>query len=314
MLLKLAFTIFLLPAFFCAASAQSSQPAFESLRAFPKVRDLAMTSDGNEAYFTVQTHLEEVSKIAVMKKKNGKWGAPELVPFSSQFDDLEPSLSPDGLKLLFVSTRPLDPSSSKPKDHDIWFVTRGSREAIWSEPKNLGAPVNSAKLEFYPSVASNGNIYFTREDTDVKPDIMFSRWNGSTYGTPEALSEAVNTDGHEYNAFIAPDESFLIFGAYQRQDGSGSGDLYISERDANGDWSTARNLGKGINSAAMDYCPFVDLKTKTLYFTSRRSSVDGGPVRSMRDFLREANKYENGFSRIYRISFADELNRIAARP
>jgi len=52
----------------------------------------------------------------------------------------------------------------------------------------------------------------------------------------------------------------------------------------------------------MDYCPFVDTKTNTLYFTSRRSSVGNSNINfsTVQNFLNEMKKYDNGLSRIYK--------------
>ena len=57
----------------------------------------------------------------------------------------------------------------------------------------------------------------------------------------------------------------------RERDGFGSGDLYISYRISDNVWTKAKNLGAEINSDKMDYCPYVDTKTNTLYFTSKRS-------------------------------------------
>ncbi|MCB1023895.1 MAG: PD40 domain-containing protein [Acidobacteria bacterium] len=291
-----------------AVFAQTAEPALEVLVAYPKVRDFTMTADGNEAYVTLQSLNEEIAMIAVLKKINGKWSEPQKASFSGVYRDLEASLAPDGLTLYFVSNRPLE-AGGKSKDHDIWYVKRANTKAKWSAPQNLGKPVNSEKDEFYPSVAANGNMYFTREPLGPKnrPDILFSKWDGKSYAPAVDLGEAINTDSHEYNSFIAPDESFLIFGGYQREDGLGSGDMYISFRGADGKWSKAKNMGEGVNSNQMDFCPFVDVKTKTLYFTSRRSAITQKSFDSMEAFDAEVFGYENGMSRIYKISIADLL-------
>lgn len=81
----------------------------------------------------------------------------------------------------------------------------------------------------------------------------------------------------------------------------GSGDLYISRRDATGKWNKAVNMGTKINSSNMDYCPFVDIKTNTLYFTSKRNAVSQQNFTSVNDFLEEISQYENGLSRIYQV-------------
>ncbi|OYX27544.1 MAG: hypothetical protein B7Z06_04225, partial [Flavobacteriales bacterium 32-35-8] len=175
----------------------------------------------------------------------------------------------------------------------------------WSEPKNLGSPVNTLYDEFYPSIASNGNLYFTRDNTSLKnkDDIYFSEFKDSQYREPIVLPNSINSEGYEYNAFIAPDESFLIYGCYNKSGGFGSGDLYISFHDKTG-WTPAKNLGEPINSDKMDYCPFVDLKTSTLYFTSKMDNTTTKFEKPLKidDLFEELNKYDNGLSRLYSIS------------
>jgi len=292
-----------------ASIGQTASPALEVLSMYPKVRDFTMSPSGDEAYVTLQSPNEEISTIAVLKKKKGKWQKPKKASFAGSFKDLEASLSPDGLTLYFVSNRPKSADETKPGDFDIWYVKRRTLKSEWTKPENLGAPVNSGKDEFYPSVSATGNMYFTREPMGEKktPDIMFAGRNGSGYRSVQRLGDAINSDSHEYNSYIAPDESFIIFGAYRRPDGLGSGDIYISFRQEDGAWSKAKNMGKGFNSNQMDFCPFVDWKTKTLYFTSRRSAVAGTSFDSLEAFDAEVFKYENGLSRIYKISIAEML-------
>lgn len=271
---------------------------------FANVRDFTMNNEETEAYFTLQSPGRELSVIMKMENKKGTWQQPEISSFSGKYTDLEPFLSPDNLKLYFVSNRPVSKDSSTTKDMDIWYVERSTIDTDWSEPKNLGAPINTTGDEFYPSVASNGNLYFTliKPELESADDIYVSRLENGIYTEPTILGDGVNTKGAEYNAFIAPDESYLIFGGWRRPDGLGSGDMYMS-RNTNGTWTTAENLGNKINSKYMEFCPFV--LNGTLYFTSRRSSVtakDNG-FESTEELLSEINKYDSGFSRIYKVDF-----------
>ncbi|WP_109300360.1 PD40 domain-containing protein [Aquimarina sp. AU474] len=298
--------------FVIATSAYSQekskvQPVLpEIISQLPTVRDFTISPDQNEIYFTAQGYLGELSTIIKVTKENDTWSKPEVAPFSGQYTDLEAMFAPDGLKLFFVSNRPIDNSVSETKDQDIWYIERSSVSNAWSEPKNIGSPINTSGDEFYPSIASNGNLYFTStaDSSKGKDDIFMSTWENGKYNLPISLSEAVNSPGYEYNSYVAPDESFLIFGGYQRKDGLGSGDLYISYRDNEGNWGVAKNLSKEINSKKMDYCPFYDNKTQTLYFTSKRSAIkqDVTQPKNLKQLLQLMNTYENGLSRIYSTS------------
>lgn len=294
---------FIMMGFVKAQAQDRPQPAFDFLIKYPNVRDFTMTTDGNEAYFTIQNPLEEFSMIVRMNKSKEKWSEPVMVPFTGHYRDIEPSLSPDGLRLYFSSDRPVNVQSKEPKDYDIWYVERKDRKSEWSVPKNIGAPVNSDKDEFYPSVARNGNMYFTseRDGAPGKDDIFMSKWDGA-YALPIPLSIAINSAGLEFNAFIDPDEKYLLYTGYARPGNVGSGDLFISYKNADGTWGESKSLGAIINSKYMDYCPFVDKATKTLYFTSRRSDITKHDFQSLEDFEKVVGQYENGFSRMYKVS------------
>ena len=109
---------------------------------------------------------------------------------------LEPFLSPDGRRLFFVSDRPLHDSIGVKKDFDIWYVERNKSGEKWSNPKNIGKPINSDLDEFYPSISENNNLYFTMESPNGlgKDDIYFCRWNNGKYSDPVLLDENINIE------------------------------------------------------------------------------------------------------------------------
>lgn len=282
----------------------------ELISQFPTVRDFVMSDTQDEVYFSAQDYLGEVSVILTLKKKKNKWGKAKIASFSGRYFDLEPFLSVDGLRLFFASSRPLNDSTDKSKDFDIWYVQRANKNASWSKPVNLGSPVNTEGNEFYPSLAQNNNLYFTAETktSKGKEDIYLSIWKNDHYGSPFSLSDSINSSGYEFNAYIAPDESYLLFTGYNYPDGLGSGDLYISFKNQEGVWTKAQNL-KEINSNKMDYCPFVDIKTQTLYFTSKRTTIHASKkgFQSLKKLLKEFNKYQDGSSRIFKVPLNNYL-------
>lgn len=277
----------------------------EALKEFPSIRDFTITQDETEAYFTAQSLDRALSIIIVIKKdEKGKWSNKKIASFSGSYSDLEPFLSQDGLRLYFVSNRPVS-KEDETKDFDIWYVERESLNHSWSEPINPGSPVNSQLNEFYPAITNSKNLYFTLLDPDKKrqDDIYVCIWNGEKYESPKPLSDAINSDGAEYNAYVAPDESYIIFSGWKRDGSVGGGDLHISRKDSNGAWLQAENLGKEINSKQIDYCPYVNTKTNTLYFTSRRSNIVKTKFNDFNAFMEQLNKYEDGSSRIYKSKF-----------
>jgi hypothetical protein len=299
--------------FFVASSiiAQDGNEVFQfssSLNQYLNVRDLSISTNGNEAFFTIQSPFQEISQIAYIKKESNEWSKPELMPFSDSFMYLEPFLSVDGKRLFFVSDRPINDSIKVKKDFDIWYVERKNQDEKWSEPKNIGKPVNSDLDEFYPSVSVNDNLYFTMASPNGlgKDDIYFCKWDNGKYLSPVLLNENINSPGYEFNAYISKKEDFMLFTKYNEKDGYGSGDLYISKKDANGIWGTAKNMGKPINTKYMEYCPFYDEKNEMLYFTSKRNDITPRAFKNILDLQLYISESNNGLSKIYATKFKIE--------
>ena len=234
-------------------------------------RDFTISPKGDEIFFTLQQPRFASSTILHMILKNGEWSKPEVASFSGRYRDLEAAFAPDGLAIYFSPDRPL--SGDKTKDFDIWKVKKQSN-GQWGEPENLGNTVNSTKNEFYPSITKSGSLYFTVEADYGKgsEDIVVCKWTDLGYSKPESLSEDINTKYDEFNAFVDPDEQFIIFSSYGRADDIGGGDLYISHKDSGGSWLPVRHLPPQLNSASLDYCPFVTWDKQYLVFTSSRLS------------------------------------------
>jgi len=229
--------------------------------------------DGGECYFTRFLGEKNLAAIMSTKRINNRWTLPQIVPFSGEYSDMDPILSPDGKKLYFSSNRPLEGEGRPKDDYDIWVVTR--TESGWSKPVNLGSPPNSDKDEFAPSVTRDGAIYFAsnREGGLGQMDFYCSRWKEGKYGEPENLGEAINTKYREGDGFISPDGKVFIFSAFIPGN-SGSGDLYIARQDGTGKWTQAENLGSGISSEGNEFTPVVTADGKYLFFASDRTGND----------------------------------------
>jgi hypothetical protein len=266
-------------------------------------RDFAVSPAGNVMYYTIVLPANNLSVIVYLAFDGFFWSEPETGAFSGIYNDLEPAFSPDGKKLFFVSKRPLSGTTEK-KDYDIWFV---EPEKGWNNPVNAGSPVNTDEDEYYPSVALNGNLYFTakHDDSFGQEDIYFSRFENGTYAVPVNLGEKINTAFYEFNAFIAPDESYLIFSSYGREDDLGGGDLYIAFKNGMNNWTPPKNLGTTINSDKLDYCPFVTHDGKYLFFTSQRQNAEFGVKthKKLSNLLQLADGIENGLGNIYWVTF-----------
>lgn len=270
-------------------------------------RDMAISTDGNEIVFTLSDYRQTKRCLVMIKKSGDKWGSKEVLSFSGVYNDIEPFFSADGKRLFFVSDRPIDKTLSG-KDYNIWVSERSKKG--WDDPEPLPSMINSESDEFYPSLATNNDLYFTAERRSGfgSEDIFISRFTDGKYTEPVPLDTCINSHYDEFNAYVSPDEDLIIFSSYGRKDDLGRGDLYISRKNKDGKWEKAANMGPGINSDKLDYCPFIDIPRGNFYFTSERSGALDKRIENIRDVKDFAGGVLNGFGNIYRIS-SDKLNR-----
>ncbi len=142
----------------------------------------------------------------------------------------------------------------------------------WNEPKSVGTPINSISWEDAPSISPDGTVlYFTRgRDREVYTYV--SKKAGETWGEPQSLDE-INLKSFPTGAAHTQDGKNLYFSSI-RPGGVGEADLYITE-NADGKWKNLKNVGKPINTKAMEAEPFISPDGNTLYFASNRSGGKG---------------------------------------
>jgi Tol biopolymer transport system component len=261
---------------------------------------ISFNQDGSTLIFCLTAPPYIVSLIFEMRYNGKEWGTPTLLPFSGEFKDGDPFISPCGEMIFFNSNRPSSEDSER-KDLNIWVSKK--ENGNWGDPTLLSNNVNSKSFDYCPSVSLNGNLYFCseRDGGMGESDIYLSEFIAGEYQKAMRLPEPINSLGNEESPYISPDESFIIFKSYRNGD-FGDGDLYISYKDSNGKWGEAINLGKEINSPKYESSPFMSFDKQFLFFVSTKSMKNfainkfAGTYNEALDFLRWPY---NGRSNVY---------------
>ena len=263
--------------------------------------------NGEEFYFAVDAGPRFV--LMVSRRAGVGWTQPEVVPFSRRHSAVDLAFSADGERMLFCSNRPRTGGIHPESDYDIWWAARQG-DGSWSEPRHLGGTINTDRNEFYPSLTADGTLYFLswRDGGLGGSDVYRSRLVNGDYGEPENLGPVINTDRNEGDAFIARDESFLVFVSSGHQRGSDEGRLFVSFRSGDGGWSEPRNLGSGTNPS--DYCPTISPDGRFFFFTGTRTRFETGAGElSYASLLAGLPKPQNGNDDIYWVD-AEFISRL----
>jgi len=246
----------------------------------------ALAEDGNRFYFCRRN--SGVWQIVSISWAGDRWTEPAPVFKPTSFTDRDFTLSPDGLHMYLGSNRPPEGAAEPRPLLDI-FVSDLQPGGTWSEPRRIGEPVCTEANENYPCVAANGNLYFfsKREDGVGLNDIYMCEYKEGGYLPPVCMDRSVNSLKNDWDAFVAPDESYIIFSSLDRADAPGDQDLYISFRNEDNSWTPARNMGPKVNSPYDEICPGV--YSGHLFFTSRRRGnadvyrISAGIIEELRD-------------------------------
>ena len=266
---------------------------------------LAWLPDGRAAFFS-RDRGARGTVVMMTASDRGRWTRPEPAPFSrGGFSDVDMFVTADANQIYFCSDRPLPgmappvqgavappaggppPPPPPPPRSAMWVVARTATG--WGEPAWIGPVITSGVEDYYPTLAREGTLYFSsnRPGGLGENDIYRARRVNGQWTSPENLGRPVSSEFREFDPFIAPDESYLIF-ASTRPGGLGSADLYISFRERNGAWGEPKNMGPAVNSPASDYTPMLSPDGKYLFFTSGREGqddifwVDAGVIAALR--------------------------------
>jgi len=275
-------------------------------------RDFAMMPDGKEIYYCISAM--GYNLIYYTKQQpDESWTEPKPATFITDYRYMyyEPCITADGQKMFFLSDCPKE--GGKESDEDIWCVDRLGDS--WSEPYNIGSPVNTEGNEFYPSVTNNGTLYFTRQAVG-NPDrfIYRSKLVNGSYAEPEKLPAQVNCGTTRFNAYIAPDESYIIVPADGMPDSYGGIDYYVCFRNADDTWTEPVNMGKHMNTAlSREFSTTLSRDGKYLFFMTERQlknkSLPGDLA--LNKMLNRTRETLNGSSNIFWVdaSFIKKLKK-----
>jgi len=162
---------------------------------------------------------------------------------------------------------------------DIYFSS--FNDGQWSEPSNLGYPVNTPSWESQPSISSDGKKLFfssSRPGGVGGKDIWYSVLNEKNeWGTPQNLGRNINTLSDEMSPFIHFDGKTLYF-ASEGRTGMGGFDIFLTRMINDSVWSDPQNLGYPINTYNDEMGLIIESNGQKAYFSSVRDKSGGKDI------------------------------------
>lgn len=120
----------------------------------------SISPNGRALYFTrAKPKGQGVRNIWVSyRNAKGSWSEPQKLSINTLFNESGPCMHPDGKTLYFSSD-----GYPGMGGQDL-FVTRKQADGGWSEPQNLGYPINTAQREEAIAVSLSGDLAYLASD------------------------------------------------------------------------------------------------------------------------------------------------------
>ena len=185
-----------------------------------------------------------------------------------------PVLTVDQQTMIFTGRRGTTPQY----DEDI-YVSEKDEAGTWMAPRSISENITTPRNEGTCTVSADGRtlIFTACEDRSGlgSCDLYLARKTGGRWSRPENLGRNINSRAWESQPSLSADGRTLYF-VSDRKGGMGRRDIYVTQRQPDGEWAPAQNLGGEINTPRDEVSPFIHVNGQTLYFASNGRPGFGG--------------------------------------
>lgn len=225
------------------AAAEVFAPGVISTEAYEFA--VSFTPDMREMYFTRRSE-PGLNHVFVASIENGRVTDCAPASFNDDTGTFEPCVSPDGGSITFG------------QGDKLRYCTRV--DDGWSKAEDLPPQLNEG-FTMALWVDGAGNYYFTREQ-----GLMVARYDKGEYADAVLLAPQFGPPaGDAAHGFVSPDASYVVFDSQSRNPDGGRGDLFVSQRVADGSWTEPRELEE-LNTPATEMCASVSPDGRSLLF------------------------------------------------
>ena len=244
-----------------------------------------VTADEQKMYFTARkpnttgglkdTYDEDYFEDIYVSEKTGiGWGTPKSVGehINTMNHDAIVSITDDGQKLIVykhVHNEMFDTYSG-----DLFYSDLEGNQ--WTDPQPFDNNINTIHWEPSAHLNSDENLLFFSSNkhggfggTDI---YVSSKLPDGKWSVAENLGPKINTMYDDDAPFMMPDGKTLYFSSMGHKN-IGGHDIFKSEKDSLGNWTTPQNLGYPINTPDDDLYFSWSADGKRIYFSSIREEI-----------------------------------------
>ena len=186
----------------------------------------------------------------------------------------DPAVSYDGNTIAYTERRGIS---------NAIFYSKKERDK-WQPPVEITFEINAGEDCSTSSLNQDGTELFLYKEDMEDGNIYSTTYADGKWGPIKKLNSNINTKYFESHAAISYDGKKLYFTSNRERNGADL-DIFVSEKDALGDWGPAKNIGNTINTQFNEETPFITRDDTVLFFSSEGHTSMGGY-----DIFRSAKK------------------------
>jgi Tol biopolymer transport system component len=242
------------------------EKALTTLQDFSKLTDEAGAKGQMENSEFVDQQIAACKNAIQYKQVPVPMGKEQLSSdFSMGAINENPVVSFDGNTIAYTEKRGIE--------NAIFYSRKTSGN--WEPPVEITGELNAGTDCTTASLNTDGTELYLYKTDDYDGAIYVSNYADGKWSPIKKLNKNINTKYYESHASISSDGSKLYFSS-NREGGFGNLDIYVSEKDASGEWGPAKNLGPEINTPFNEDTPFITMNDSLLYFCSEGHNSMGG--------------------------------------
>jgi len=242
------------------------EKALNTLQTFNKLARETTSKGGMKNLNYIEQQIQ-ACKNAIQYKANPTTFSKKTIgsDFSQGSINDNPAVSFDGNSIVYTERRGVV---------NAIFYSR-KEKGKWQTPIEITAALKAGEDCSSCSLNRDGTELFLYKTDNYDGALYSSMYVNDAWTAIKKLNKNINTKFYESHASISFDGKKLYFTS-NRDGGQGNLDIYVSEKDASGDWGPAVNLGAGINTPYNEDTPFITQNDSVLYFSSEGHSSMGG--------------------------------------
>ena len=221
--------------------------------------------EGNYNVAIVQKEIDDCKRAKVIQDKPIKIQQTNMgMVINDQNENFNPVVSGNDSMIIFVTGL---------KFYDAVMMSVIT-DTGWSYPVNITPQIGSDGDCYPVCLSHDGKELYLVKREKRNDDIYVSRWNNGSWTVREPLNREINSGKMETHASITADGKYLFIASDKGS--KGGMDIFVSERNDEGEWGKPENLGEKINTEYDENYPFISSDGQVLFFSSKGHNSMGG--------------------------------------